>query len=142
MLCCAHIHHTSLPPLHIQAASFFSEANAAAAAAAEYAKHEAALARRVAQLPRPVMTSRSDSSITITVDKRGAVSDDRMAVSWLSGSWVVGVVWLVVCCFRLCWVLGTEVWLHVAVLHGRMCCSSWTSRLAQYITLHTCSFFV
>ena len=65
----------------LQAESFFSEANAAAAASAAYAKNEAALARRVAQLPRPVMTGRTDNSITITVDKRGPVGDDRMAVS-------------------------------------------------------------
>lgn len=69
--------------LCMQANSFFSSASAAAASAAAYAKNEAALARRVAQLPRPVMASRTDSSITITVDKRGAVSDDRMAVSAL-----------------------------------------------------------
>jgi hypothetical protein len=64
-----------------QAESFFSEANAAAAASAAYTKNEATLARRVAQLPRPVMTGRTDNSITITVDKRGPVGDDRMAVS-------------------------------------------------------------
>jgi hypothetical protein len=75
-----------------QAESFFSETNAAAAASAAYAKHEAALARRVAQLPRPVMAARSDNSISITIDKRGPVSDDKMAVSHLSCSWSI------VCC--------------------------------------------
>jgi osmotically-inducible protein OsmY len=63
-----------------QAESFFSEQQAAAAAAAAYAKEEAALARRVAQLPRPVMSARSDTSITMTIDKR-APMDGTMAVS-------------------------------------------------------------
>lgn len=78
MLRCAVPCYTADVP---QAESFFSEAERAAAASAAYAKHEAALARRVAQLPRPVMAARSDNSITITIDKRGQVSDDRMAVS-------------------------------------------------------------
>jgi hypothetical protein len=74
-----------------QAESFFSEANAAAAASAAYAKNEAALARRVAQLPRPVMAARSDNSISITIDKRGPVSDDKMAVGHFSCSWAIVV---------------------------------------------------
>lgn len=83
-VCGAVFHSCSYGAACLQANSFFSEANAAAASAAAYAKHEAALARRVAQLPRPVMASRTDTSINITVDKRGPVSDDRMAVSTCS----------------------------------------------------------
>jgi hypothetical protein len=86
----------SVPAL--QAESFFSEAGRAAAASAAYAKHEAALARRVAQLPRPVMSGRSNSSISITIDKRGRVSDDAMAVSVL--------VCVCVCLVGVCVFLG------------------------------------
>jgi uncharacterized protein (DUF58 family) len=66
-----------------QAESFFSEQQAAAEAAAAYAKHEAALARRVAQLPRPVMSARTDTSVTMTIDKRAQSTDGPMAVSVL-----------------------------------------------------------
>jgi hypothetical protein len=34
------------------------------------------LAKRLAQLPRPVMSNRSNSSITINVDRRGAADAD------------------------------------------------------------------
>lgn len=66
-----------------QAESFFSEQQAAAAAAAAYSKQEAALARRVAQLPRPVMAARGDTSLTMSIDKRAQSTDGPMAVSVL-----------------------------------------------------------
>lgn len=80
---CAAVACVRSAPAALQAESCFSEAGRVAAASAAYAKHESALARRVAQLPRPVMSARSDSSISITIDKRGRVSDDTMAVGVL-----------------------------------------------------------
>jgi hypothetical protein len=55
----------------VQAEAFFAQQRHSAGSS-RYAAAAALLAKRLAQLPRPVMANRSNSSITINVDRRGA----------------------------------------------------------------------
>jgi len=61
--------------LFLQADQFFNEASSASAAARKLSQHEAALSKRIAQLPRPVMSARGTSSITINLDRRGQADE-------------------------------------------------------------------
>ena len=126
MLCCS----------VLQASSFFSEASAAAEAAAVYAKHATALARRVAQLPRPVMSSRTDTSICITVDKRGAVSDDRMAVSTGGARTLLCSDGNVCLCIALVCSVTVSWWLCAVCTNTSMALQGWDS--ASFSTQYTC----
>jgi hypothetical protein len=59
----------------LQAEAFFAHQRQSASSSRDAAA-DAALAKRLAQLPRPVMANRSNSSITINVDRRGAADAD------------------------------------------------------------------
>lgn len=67
---------TTLPPSYAQAEEFF----AAHAAPKPHAAAAANLARFTAQLPRPVMISRTDTSITMNVNRRAKADEPSVSV--------------------------------------------------------------